>query len=140
MSLNVCAIVGRLVADPELKYTPQGHAVCSFRLACDRNFKDAEGNKQTDWIDCVAWRQSAEFLGNYGGKGRMVSVAGAIQTRSWVQQDGQKRSKTEVLVNAVALLDKAKDGDDGPRPAAAAAPGAVGAEDPDMDDPFASED
>jgi|YNPNPStandDraft_1061719.scaffolds.fasta_scaffold01712_3 single-strand DNA-binding protein len=107
--LNVVVLTGRLVADPELKYTPSGVAVCTFRVAVDRRFKSESGERQTDFIDIVAWRQSAEFAANYLAKGRMVGVQGRLQQRSWVQQDGQKRSKIEVVADSVQILDKPRD-------------------------------
>lgn len=144
--LNVVALVGRLVADPELKYTPSGVAVCSLRLAVDRWGKSETGEKQTDFIDVVAWRHSAEFAANYLAKGRLVSVSGRLQQRSWVQQDGQKRSKIEVVAQDLQALDRPRDTqgtDAAPMPGEDAVPVAAsvdaGAES-DMDyDPFAEE-
>jgi len=107
--INVVVLTGRLVADPELKYTPSGVAVCSFRIAVDRRFKSESGERETDFIDIVAWRQNAEFSANYLSKGRLVGVQGRLQQRSWVQQDGQKRSKIEVVADNVQILDKARD-------------------------------
>ena len=103
--MNVVVLIGRLVADPELKYTPNGVAVCSFRIAVDRKFKSESGERQADFIDIVAWRQSAEFVSNYMSKGRMIAVHGTLQQRSWVQQDGQKRSKIEVVADNLQALD-----------------------------------
>jgi single-strand DNA-binding protein len=143
--MNVVVLIGRMVVDPELKYTPSGVAVCSFRIAVDRRFKSESGEKETDFIDIVTWRQSAEFAANYLGKGRLVAVHGRIQTRSWVQQDGQKRYKTEIVADSIQGLDRAKEGQ--PREAApmagaeysAATPAAENSES-DMDyDPFAEE-
>ena len=145
--LNVVALVGRMVADPELKYTPSGIAVCSFRVAVDRPFKSQSGEKQTDFIDIVAWRQRAEFAANYLTKGRLVSVQGRFQQRSWVQQDGQKRYKIEIVADQVDALDKPKEQQQQPPEAAAVPdqdetaqqPGAGDLES-DMDyDPFAEE-
>ena len=99
--MNVVTLVGRMVADPELKYTPSGIAVCSFRIAVDRRAKSDTGEKQADFINIVAWRQSAEFAANYLTKGSLVGVEGSIQSRSWVQQDGQKRYATEVVAYRV---------------------------------------
>lgn len=116
--LNRTILIGRLTRDPELKYTPQGTAVCTFSLAVDRKFNKDE----TDFINCVAWRQSAEFIANYGGKGRLVAVEGRIQVRSYENKDGDRRKATEVVADDVRLLDKndkaqsqraAKGGDDG---------------------------
>jgi single-strand DNA-binding protein len=106
--MNVVALVGRMVADPELKYTPSGVAVCSFRIAVDKRTKSESGEKQADFFDIVAWRQSAEFAANYLSKGRLVAVSGRLQQRSWVQQDGQKRSAVEVVADKITGLDKPK--------------------------------
>ena len=146
--MNVVVLVGRLVADPELKYTPSGVAVASFRIAVDRRFKSQSGEKETDFINIVAWKQSAEFAANYLSKGRLVAVHGRMQTRSWVQQDGQKRWKTEVVADNVQGLDKPREGQGQGAPPPTAQPGAdsAPAEPPaegpesDMDyDPFAEE-
>jgi len=144
--LNVAALVGRLVADPELKYTPSGVAVCSFRIAVDRRFKSEGSENQADFINIVAWRQSAEFVANYMTKGRLVAVQGRIQTRTWVQQDGQKRYAVEIVAENVQGLDRPRDaqsaGQGAPSTddqAPSAPPAAVEAE-ADMDyDPFAEE-
>ncbi|MCL5104680.1 MAG: single-stranded DNA-binding protein [Armatimonadetes bacterium] len=146
--LNVVVLMGRMVADPELKYTPSGIAVCSFRIAVDRMVKSETGEKQADFIDIVAWRHSAEFVANYLGKGRVVAIQGRIQTRSWVQPDGQKRFKTEVVADRVqGGFDKPREG--GPAQGAASAsepgmappePAPAGGFESDMDyDPFAEE-
>ena len=118
--LNVVVLIGRMVADPELKYTPSGKAVCSFTIAVDKGIKSESGDRQADFIDIVAWERSAEFAANYLTKGRLVSIQGRLQKRSWVQQDGQKRYKTEVVANSVQGLDKPREG----QPAAAAPVGA----------------
>lgn len=141
---NVVVLVGRLVADPELKYTPSGVAVCTFGIAVSRWQRSESGEKQTDFFDVVAWRHTAEFVANYLTKGGLVAVSGRLQQRSWVQQDGQKRSKIEVVATDVQGLDSR------PRDGQGGAPGAdrerapMGApgvsEDADMNyDPFAEE-
>lgn len=143
--MNVIVLVGRLVADPELKYTPSGVAVCSFRIAVDRRFKSQSGEKEADFIDIVAWKQSAEFAANYLTKGRLVSVQGRLQIRSWVQPDGQKRWKAEVVADSLNGLDKPREGAERQAaPGANAENAAAGAAEPgpesDMDyDPFAEE-
>lgn len=110
--LNVVCLVGRIVAQPELRYLPNSNvAVCSFRIAVDRNFKDQNGNKQTDFIDCVAWRQTAEYLANYVDKGRLLSVEGSLQVRSWQAQDGTNRKTVEVKVDSIHTLDRKPTGD-----------------------------
>ncbi len=144
--MNVVILIGRLVADPELKYTPNGVAVTSFSIAVDRRFKNAAGEKQADFFNVVAWRQTAEFAANYLSKGRLVSVQGELQSRSWVQPDGQKRYKTEVVANNLQGLDRPKDGQgqapgagDGGAEHMPSEPPPAGAES-DMDyDPFAEE-
>lgn len=143
--MNVVVLIGRMVADPELKYTPSGVAVSTFTIAVDRRFKSESGEKQTDFFDVVAWRQSAEFAANYLSKGRLVGVQGRLQQRSWVQQDGQKRSKVEVVADSIQGLDKPKEaGASVAAPASGseyrpAEPPAAGFES-DMDyDPFAEE-
>lgn len=107
--MNVVVLIGRLVADPELKYTPSGIAVCSFRIAVDRRTRSETNEQQTDFIDIVAWRQQAELVANYLGKGRLVGVHGRLQIRSWVQADGQRRSKAEVVADQIQFLDRPKD-------------------------------
>src|SRR5229473_6450632 len=103
--LNKVILIGRLATDPELKYTPSGVAVTSFRIAVDRAFgaRNAEGEKETDFIDIVAWKQSAEFAANYLNKGRLIAVDGRLQIRNWVAQDGTKRRSAEVVVPMWAL-------------------------------------
>ena len=102
--LNRAVLIGRLTKDPELRYTPNGVAVSSFTLAIDRNFKNAQGEKDADFIPCVVYRQSAEFCANYLSKGKLASVEGRIQVRSYTGQDGQKRWVTEVIADNVYLL------------------------------------
>jgi len=99
---NRVILVGRLTRDPELKYTPNGTAVATFSLAINRKFN----REETDFIDVVAWRQSAEFCANYGSKGRLMMVEGRIQVRSYENQEGQKRKVTEVVADELKFLDK----------------------------------
>ena len=91
--------MGRLVADPELRQTPNGVSVCAFRIAVDRNYSGKE--KQADFIDIVAWRQSAEFVSNYFAKGKMIIVEGSIQTRKYEDRNGNKRTAVEVVADHV---------------------------------------
>ena len=106
--------MGRLGADPELRHTQSGTAVANFRLAVDRDFKDRDtGERGTDWIDVVAWRQTAEFVARYFTKGRMAVVEGRLQVRGWTDKDGNKRSTTEVVADSVYFGDSKKDGGDG---------------------------
>ena len=105
--------MGRLTADPELRQTPQGTAVTSFTIAVNRRFQ-REGGQQADFITCVAWRQTAEFICRYFNKGRMICVEGQIQSRSWDGQDGQRRYATEVVVdNAEFTGSRAESGSNG---------------------------
>jgi single stranded DNA-binding protein (ssb) len=102
--LNRVVLIGRLTKDPELRYTPTGVAVANFTLAVDRNFKNAQGERETDFIPCVVYRQLAEFCANYLAKGKMASADGRIQIRTYTGQDGQKRWVTEVIAENVHLL------------------------------------
>src|SRR4028118_2275497 len=108
--LNRIILIGRLANDPEAKYTPSGIAVTTFRIAVDRPMsaeaRQQGQEKQTDFIDIVAWRQSAEFAANYLGKGRLVAVEGRLQIREWVAQDGQKRKSAEGVADNLKSLDK----------------------------------
>ena len=111
--LNVVAIMGRLVADPELRTTPQGTNVCSFRIACDRNFVRQGEQRQADFIDIVAWRQTAEFVSRYFTKGRMAVVEGRLQIRDWTDKEGGKRRSAEVIADQVYFGDSKRDSDGG---------------------------
>jgi len=117
MDLNRVILIGRLANDPELKYTPSGIAVTSFRLAVNRPMSaEARTNgqeKQADFFSIVAWRQQAEFAANYLGKGRLVAVEGRLQVREYVTQDGQKRRDTEVVADNLKSLDRPKEGEEG---------------------------
>ncbi len=105
-SINQVILMGNLTRDPELRQTPNGQSVCSFSLALNRSYKDSSGEWQeaTDYIDIVAWAALAERVSQYLTKGRRCLVVGRMQSRSW-EQDGQKRSKVEVLANDVTFLD-----------------------------------
>ena len=98
--MNRAILMGRLTKDPELRYTQQGTAVVSFTIAVNRRFAK-EGQQQADFISCVAWRQTAEFICKYFKKDSMLAVVGSIQTRSWDGQDGKRQYATEVLVDEV---------------------------------------
>ncbi len=99
--LNVVALVGNVASDPELRYTPNGVAVCNFRIAVQRSFTNREGEREADFFPVVAWRKTAEFCGNYLEKGRMISVDGRLQVRTWDDQDGNRRYITEVVASNV---------------------------------------
>ena len=108
--LNQINIMGRLTKDPELRRTGSGTAVASFTIACDRDFSNKEsGEKETDFIDCVAWRSTAEFLEKYFSKGRMIVVSGRLQKRNYTDKDGNKRYATEVVADSVYFGDSKKE-------------------------------
>ena len=136
--LNHIVIMGRLTRDPELRKTPNGTSVASFTLAVDRDFKNADGTKETDFVDCVVWRQTAEFVSKYFAKGRMAVVEGRLQMREWQDKDGHKRRNAEVIADNVYFGDSRSDNASGGHQAAKA-PVNVDAEDfdeveDDMDD------
>ena len=112
--LNHIAIMGRLTRAPELRRTGSGLAVASFTVAVDRDFgKNENGEKETDFIDCVAWRNTAEFVSKYASKGRMVAVSGRLQIRSWTDKDGNKRRTAEVVADNVYFGDSRRDAEGG---------------------------
>ena len=114
LNLNKVVLCGRLTADPELKQTQNGIAVVSFSLAVNRRFTrgaDGQGNSQADFINCVAWRQTAEFISRYFKKGSSLCITGSIQTRTWTDtQSGQKRYATEVMADEVTFTSSASNG------------------------------
>ncbi|MCD8087262.1 MAG: single-stranded DNA-binding protein [Oscillospiraceae bacterium] len=102
MSLNHIDIMGRLTRDPELRYTQTNTPVASFTLAVDRDFTDkATGRRDTDFIDCVAWRHTGEFVSKYFSKGSMAAVSGRLQIRDWTDRDGNKRRSAEIVADNV---------------------------------------
>jgi len=107
--LNRVILIGRLVADAELRYTPSGLPVASLRLAVDRRKSSKGGEREADFINIVAWRQQAEFAANYLGKGRLVAVEGRLQIRQWTTQDGQRRTTAEVVADNIQGLDRPKE-------------------------------
>lgn len=108
--LNKIILMGRLTRDPELRRTGSGTAVTSFALAVDRDFKGAGGEKETDFIDVVAWRNAAEFVSKYFTKGRMAVVEGRLQIRDWKDKGGNNRRSAEVVADNVYFGDSNKDG------------------------------
>ena len=129
--LNKIILMGRLTRDPELRRTQSGTAVTSFSLAVDRDFKSQSGEKETDFIDIVAWRNTAEFVSKYFTKGRMAVVEGRLQIRDWTDRDGGKRRSAEVIAENVYFGDSKREGgsDYGSAPAysaPASRPGAYG--------------
>ena len=122
---NKIILMGRIVADPELKTTPQGVSVCSFRIAVDRRFQQKGEEKKSDFFNVVAWRQTGEFVSRYFGKGRMILVEGELQTRPYTDKNGNQATWYEVNAERVSFTgEKAADKPEGAPPAAgqAAAP------------------
>lgn len=109
--LNKGILMGRLTRDPELRHTQSGTAVCSFTLAIDRDRKDANGEKQTDFIDCVAWSKQAEFVAQWFSKGMMAIVVGRIQSRKWQDQNGNNRTAIEINCEEVSFGETKKNRD-----------------------------
>ena len=112
LNLNKVVLCGRLTADPELKQTQNGIAVVSFTLAVNRRFSrgaDGQNNSQADFISCVAWRQTAEFISKYFKKGSSLCITGSIQTRTWNDNTGAKRYATEVVVDEAMFVDSRSD-------------------------------
>jgi len=103
--MNKVELVGRLVKDPDVKLTPNQTKFCSFTIAVDRRFKDANGQRQADFISCIAWKQTAEFIQKYFHKGNRIGICGSIQTRSYEDQNGQKHFITEVLVEEAEFVE-----------------------------------
>ena len=103
--MNNCSLIGRLTKDPEVKKTQSGTSVCSFTIAVDRRFKNADGTREADFIPCVGWRQVADIIGQYFHKGSRIGITGSIQTRSYDGQNG-KVFITEVLVSEIEFIDK----------------------------------
>lgn len=103
--LNRIELIGRLTRDPELRYVANGHAMAQFTIAVNRDFKNAAGEREADFIRCVAWRKLAEQVGQYCGKGRLVAVEGRLQTRNYELPDGSRRTLTEVIGDRVWFLD-----------------------------------
>ncbi len=112
--LNHIVIMGRLTRDPELRRTGSGIAVASFTLAVDRDYSPKDGGeRETDFIDCVAWRSTGEFVSKYFSKGRMAVVSGRLQIRSWKDKDGNNRRSAEVVADNVYFGDSKRDGESG---------------------------
>lgn len=101
--INMVALMGRLTFEPEVRTTPSGVSVMHFQVACDRNYQRSGQDRQADFIDCVAWRQTAEFIGRYFHKGSMIAVEGTLQTSSYTDKNGNQRKQVEVLANNVSF-------------------------------------
>ena len=110
--LNRIIVMGRMTRDPELRRTNSGTAVASFTVAVDRDFKSQSGEKETDFIDIVAWRNTAEFVSKFFTKGRMAVVEGSLQIRDWTDKDGNKRRSAEIVADSVYFGDSKRDGGD----------------------------
>ncbi len=140
-NLNKVQIIGRLGADPEMRFTANGRALSTMNVAVNRSYstQDGERREETEWVRVVAWARLAELVSQYLSKGRQVYVEGRLQTRQWDDQEGQRRYTTEVVAQDVQFLDRADggnyDGQPGTAPAAAGADDAAGSRDPD-DLPF----
>ena len=130
--INKAILMGRLTRDPELRHTGSGTAVCSFSIAIDNGYGE---NRQTDFINCVAWNKTAEFVEKYFTKGSMIIVVGRIQTRTWEGQDGKKNYATEVVASEVSFGESKRNSSEG---ASTFAPAASAASVPEM--PEATED
>lgn len=111
--INNVVLVGRLVRDPELRYTPSNQAVATFSLAVNRNFKSQNGEREADFINCVIWRQQAENLANWAKKGALIGITGRIQTRNYENQQGQRVYVTEVVADNFQLLEFNKQNNQG---------------------------
>lgn len=122
LNLNKVVLAGRLTADPELKQTTSGISVVSFTIAVNRKYSKEQ--QQPDWISVIAWRQTAEFISRYFKKGSAICIVGAIQTRSWQDQQGQKRYATEVVADEAMFVDSKSDNQ--PVANGASVPGAIG--------------
>lgn len=109
--LNHITAMGRLTKDPELRYTQNQVSVASFTIACDRDYSGQGQEKQTDFIDCVAWRSTSEFVKKYFSKGRMIIVSGRLQSRKWTDKDNNKRTSWEIVADNCYFGDSKKDGD-----------------------------
>ena len=103
--INNVTLVGRLTKDPELRYTPNGAANCSFTLAVNRSFTNQSGEKEADFINCVAWKKSAENLANYQRKGNQIGIVGRVQTRNYEGQDGKRVYITEIVADNIQFLE-----------------------------------
>ncbi len=138
--LNKVILIGHLANDPELKYTPSGIAVSTFRVAVSRPYTNPQGEREADFIDIVAWRQTAEFAANYLGKGRLVAIEGRLQIRSYTDREGVRRRTAEVVCENLKSLSRPRDGEEGPGGFAGGPSGGGGPDEAqEFDDPFQDE-
>ena len=139
-NLNRTILIGRLTADPTLRYTPSGAAVCSFTIANGRTFTQAgEKKEQTSFIDCVAWQKTGEIIAEYCKKGHRIAIEGRLQQRSWDDQDGKKRSKIEVVVDNFQFLESKQENTGAPAHKGSILEGEI-VKSADLDNPFSDED
>ena len=136
--LNRVVLIGRLTRDPEIRFTSGGQALANFAIAVDRPFTNQQGERETDFINIVAWRQQAEFAQNYLTKGRLVAVDGRLQLRSYTDREGVQRKSTEVVAEHLRGLDRPKEQGDGSMTSAPQG-GSMTEEAPPYDDPFRDE-
>lgn len=114
--VNNVVVMGRLTRDPELKQTASNVPMATFRIACERDYKSRDGKRETDFIDIIAWRQTAEFVSRFFTKGRLVVVTGKMQSRNWEDKDGNKRTNLEVVAESVYFADSKRDEEKQTRP------------------------
>lgn len=107
--LNTCTFMGRFVRDPELRTTSGGKSVTSFTIACERDFRGSDGEKVSDFIDCVSWNATAEYIARNFAKGKMAVVTGSLQIRDWTDKNGNKRRNAEIQVSNIYFADSKKD-------------------------------
>lgn len=107
--LNTCTFMGRFVRDPELRTTSGGKSVTSFTIACERDFRGSDGEKVSDFIDCVSWNATAEYIARNFAKGKMAVVTGSLQFRDWTDKNGNKRKNAEIQVSNIYFADSKKD-------------------------------
>ena len=107
--LNTCTFMGRFVRDPELRTTSGGNSVTSFTIACERDFRGSDGEKVSDFIDCVSWNATAEYIARNFAKGKMAVVTGSLQFRDWTDKNGNKRKNAEIQVSNIYFADSKKD-------------------------------
>jgi len=139
-SINRIVVTGRLTRDPELRTTTTGKQVAGLGIAVDKRFKPQDPNEPTaDFFNVTAWGQTAEFITNYGGKGRLVAVDGRLQTRKYTNKDGIEVTAFEIVAENISLLDKPKDGSAGGETPVAAGAASGGEVDGDDYDPFGDE-
>ncbi len=115
--INTVALMGRLTFEPELRSTPSGTSVMRFQIACDRNYTPQGQERQADFIDCIAWKQTAEFISRYFHKGSMIAVEGSIQTSNYTDKNGNSRKQVEVVANNVSFCGGKNEGSSNTAPA-----------------------